>query len=81
MPEQRITTLKAPIRPEILEDPYETGVFIANLMRGAREGLDTICEGRAYTIEKVKLVIADGGPSFIRDLFDAEIQVTAELTE
>lgn len=51
------------------------------LMAQARAVVGRACEGRSYHIERVSLVDSDSNPSWTRNLFDLQAEVTFTLTE
>lgn len=73
--EQKTIRYAAPVARETLNDPHLFAVLTDMLMRGARIEADKACEGRSYTVDRVRMSIRDNGPSFIRNLFDAELEI------
>lgn len=76
MADQKTIRCTAPVARETPNDPHLFAALADMLMRSARIEADKACEGRSYTVDRVRFVITDGGPSFIRNLLDAELEIT-----
>lgn len=81
MSEQRTVGFRAPVQQAVLDDPRTLAMLMDRLVQGAHIELNKVFEGRNYSTREVRLVVSGGGPSFIRDLFDAEIRITVELAD
>jgi len=73
----KTVTLTAPVRREMLNDTSAVPMLIGRMMVAAQAELLKAFEGRPYLTVNIRFVIGDNGPSFIRGLSDAELEVIA----
>lgn len=73
--EQKAIRYTASVNRETPNDAHLFARLADLLMGGARIEADKACEGRPYTVDRVRLVIRDDGPSFVRNMFDAELEI------
>ena len=83
MSEQKIVGYRAPIAIGVLDDPKAFGAIAAHLLTGARIEADKACEGRTYTIDRMRITIGkyeqpfynEGDPDFIHNMLTAMLEL------
>lgn len=81
MSEPIVFVRKMEVARAVLTDPDVYALAAKQIMMSMESDIQLRAEGRRYTVTRSKIVIGDSLDTFIRNMLEAEMQITVVFTE